>query len=479
MKPGNILLLLLLLLLPGELLAQQLEWSQGEKMRRKMVMTEILGQNDWGIYARRYDHTTRQRKFTLDYYAPDMRLLESRQVKLGRGENLQQVLLFPNGLLLFYTEWNRNKRQLELRAHRLDAELNYRKKAIKVAELEDATSRTTRFSVEFATDSSRILALRNPFGWKEEGSITSYSIDTATLEASAFELPETKYQLLLVDWMALKDKSYFLIHSRKNAQDVGQMRLYRLQDSTLNPILNLYNEEVASTQGRLAMDWLNDRLVVVGLTQTAVQEPVPGYVYAALPVGDDSAEVRFQPFPPLLMEQLQGRKRDWQGLFNMRLRDVVVKSNGGVIVSLEQVRHEREMTPSATLYPSPLTNVRNYYYLQDVLTMNLDAEGELLSQQVLKKDQVTLNDNAYWSSFKTMILPSQLIYIYNDLTRKDWNLMGYRIQPGAHAVSRILVNGKEFNGRLALREAEQVDANTLVIPAFTQNREYRLLRISF
>lgn len=35
------------------------------------------------------------------------------------------------------------------------------------------------------------------------------------------------------------------------------------------------------------------------------------------------------------------------------------------------------------------------------------------------------------------------------------------------------------NGRLALREAEQIDANTVGVSAFTRNREYRLLRISF
>jgi predicted PurR-regulated permease PerM len=113
-----------------------------------------------------------------------------------------------------------------------------------------------------------------------------------------------------------------------------------------------------------------------------------------------------------------------------------------------------------------------------VLVLSVGANGEADWHSTIHKDQISVNDNGLYSSYLLSVLPDRLVYIYNDLSRKDWNLTMTQINSKGEVKNDILVRGAEIDGHLIPQYGDQVAYNELLIPC-QDRRGQLLLRVNF
>jgi len=186
-------------------------------------------------------------------------------------------------------------------------------------------------------------------------------------------------------------------------------------------------------------------------------------------------------------EEKKAKKNEEKGkemeLGSYHLRSLIKRSDGGAILVAEQIYIYtytypcgNNMTCSATIY--------NY---NDIIVVNIDAEGKIEWSKKVPKRQRSKNDGGSYSSFALMVTDDFIGFIYNDhrdnleieTTRnlKNFNLGDRngivtiaRINNQGKLTRETLFDNKEVEVVIQPRVCEQVDDNNLMI--FGQKRKY-------
>ncbi|MEO6187524.1 MAG: hypothetical protein ABIO82_06405 [Ginsengibacter sp.] len=180
-------------------------------------------------------------------------------------------------------------------------------------------------------------------------------------------------------------------------------------------------------------------------------------------------------------------------LNNFFIKDVILKKDGGFLLAAEDHTSQSRGNPwnrydylygdpysynSYYLYsPSYYWNSgrpRNYmnsqvrYYYDNIVVMNLDAQGNLIWSNVIHKSQFDDNSDNYLS-YNTMLTGGQLHFLFNELERRN-QLINDQSISGDGKVTRYpplhnLDRGYEFMPRYA----KQVSSDELIVPCTYRN----------
>ena len=121
--------------------------------------------------------------------------------------------------------------------------------------------------------------------------------------------------------------------------------------------------------------------------------------------------------------QRSGKSRQKIGLNSFSLDKLVLRSDGGALLIAEQYfveEHERRnYNPyyAPGYYPGTYPNnySREYYYhYNDVIIVNIRPNGEIEWATRIPKQQVSRNDEGFYSSYAVSIVRDKIYLIYND-----------------------------------------------------------------
>ena len=111
------------------------------------------------------------------------------------------------------------------------------------------------------------------------------------------------------------------------------------------------------------------------------------------------------------------RKGEQPELYKMRLRELVRREDGGVVMVAEQY-YVRVVQNTYTDANGVTRTTTSYHYnYNDILVVNIDAAGEVDWQIKVKKRQVTSNDSGLRSSFTLAVVNDQIYLLFNDSNR--------------------------------------------------------------
>jgi hypothetical protein len=176
------------------------------------------------------------------------------------------------------------------------------------------------------------------------------------------------------------------------------------------------------------------------------------------------ATLENHPFPAAVIGDMAGKTARIQGLHNLRVGDILFRKDGGVILTCEEYQETREAVADVTMYGISQNNFRYYYYFQNILLLSLNHNGSIQWHSVLHKDQVSVNDDGMFSSYALAAMADKLVYIYNDQSRKSWNLSLYEVNADGTASNRIVIRAQEYEARLMPQYGTQLSYNEVVIP---------------
>ena len=119
-------------------------------------------------------------------------------------------------------------------------------------------------------------------------------------------------------------------------------------------------------------------------------------------------------------------------LYNYELDDLIVRSDGGVVMVGEQF-YVRVVTVTTTdSKGNTSTRTTYYYYYKDIIVVNIEPDGSIAWVQRIPKLQQSVDDGGYYSSYVLTVVDDRLIFVFNDDPRN----VNYRSPGKPHLYTR-------------------------------------------
>lgn len=477
---GATFLLLCCNLLPSS--AQSLEWSQPHKVEDRALFTSILGQNDDGLFIMKQNYRQRKRNILLEQYGANMRKLNSKVFLSRKDEFLLKVAMQPHEIQLFYGTYNRDTKTNEFKVKRLNFSLN---------SIGTDSLLFTLPEREFEEDLLQVHKLRQvPYSiiiYPKQNILvpTSYQymlLDSALALTSTGQLYmelENKYEIEQAAYT--KDEIVLLIKEDVKRKTNRQGYNYIIFSGNIRDVnlkkTQLFDDSVNVTEGILKTDYINNKFVFAGLFNLRDSSYSKGYYIWQKNFSATDVSAIAQPFSNAIISEIAGRNFKLQGLYNLQLGNLILRQDGGFIITTEEYKVNREIITDMSMYGGSQSNFRYYYYYNNVIVLSVNKEGLTDWHKVLRKEQVSINDNGIYSSYLMAVMPDKLLFVYNDLSRKNWNLSTFDLNAQGSSRSGILLKSNEYDARLIPRDGQQVSADQFVIPGFSRKGQV-LLRIN-
>jgi hypothetical protein len=462
------------LALPG-LRAQDVQWSAPAKLSDK-ISAEVIGKNKDGNFIIKKPIGT-SRNILIERYDDDMHVEKSRSFFSKKDEYYAQAVLTKDLIQLFWVFHDQEKKELQVRLQYIDFKLEQVGKDSLLFSFPDGEFNEKYLQVFKPVSSPATLFIYTDQSVEIPSRFNYYVIDTASmrLQSGSFNVDiHTKYDI--DDAAFLDDRIVMLVREEVKKKQAKQGFKYTLCYGTLGQgtltQTSLLNDSLGVMDGRLKTDFLNRDIVFAGLYELKDSGYAKGYSLWHIGTG----KWENYPFPRDVIADMAGKTTRIQGLFNLRVGDILLRKDGGFIITCEEYQETREAIQDMTMYGVTQNNFRYYYYFQNMLLLSVNPDRTVQWHNILRKDQVSVNDDGIYSSYALATMADKLVYVYNDLSRKSWNLSLYEVNGDGHVNNRILIRAQDYDARLMPQYGGQLSYNELLIPGI-ERRGQVLLKV--
>ncbi|GJM34654.1 MAG: hypothetical protein DHS20C18_36550 [Saprospiraceae bacterium] len=213
----------------------------------------------------------------------------------------------------------------------------------------------------------------------------------------------------------------------------------------------------------------NKEIICSGIYSNAKNGPVVGTFLTKLSAIDGKVLVSNKKAMgkeeiEMLSDRNVDKKKGDTGLdTDFTFQDVVLKDNGSISITAEEQYKKTKFNTASTRNP-----MYTVYYNLDILSMNIDKNGELERVAVIPKKQISTDP--LYCSFVTLQNEDEVYFFYNDdkdnlrrpLTAKPKKITNYK-----DCVAVVTIQDK--NGKLSRKKLfGQKDTDALFVPGYSK-----------
>jgi hypothetical protein len=474
-----ITILYLLLLVPSQ--AQKLDWSEAQKVKEKIIYTEVIGSWNGSYYFVRYNKKNNQ-TFIIEKYNQRLLLNKKFQFDLSKDISIEKIVLINGKLIIFSVLHDNEKDKYKLLANVFSEDLNLVVNDQTLCNTSYRASGKKTFFVTRDNFTDRILVV---YPEKTENDKLTFKFNVfnqnlENMDEGCFNINPGKefnieqYQIadsnIMVTFKVGKplinkpteNKYYLLSYNLEK----NQQTTYSFFDDTtrFSNILLKYNSQDTS-------------FVCSGFYSDYLKDEYQGIGYLKVFTLKDSVFFQKVPFTGSLVSGIVGKSTKSEGLKAFYPKNIVPRNDGGFVFIGEYYSIHREV------YNDYFTNANSYerYYYQysDLILLSVNPDGTLDWNKIIRKEQVSMGDDGYYSSFTTGNLKEAIVILFNDISRSHTNLLYNQVDLLGNIENNILVNGNLFKGSLIPKLGKQVSKNEILIPGFENKNGFLFARITF
>lgn len=475
--------LVLFLLLSSTCFGQRNLWSTPQKITNRTYYTNIVGQNFKGIFYYQTSKNEKTRNVLITSLKKDMKLKARESFIENSKQRLEGMVLFNNLLAVIYSIRDKKNKTVQLFAKTLDADLN--------EVLEDKLLLTQPLE-DFRADIFRVIPSRDQSGFLLTLAKNSDAIhnDLFLMEYDENCILRRKTQLTIdldSDFKLRRhyyvDGSYFSVLTYFHREgplkrQKRKMIVEKKLDSSDAVLHALYGDGFVTNTGMFNYDNASKALCFNAFYAAEdTTEPEGFYQYQVF-TQIDSATQRKLAFHPAYLNELMGNMRGRSKMKNLHLMKAVKRSDGGDIFICEKKEIDEQHGEDISVYGSQYTYSRYYYYFYEISVLSINPDGTLDWHKMVKKEQISMNDEGYYSSFGCQVLNNKLIFIYNDMSRKSSNVLLYEINPNGQGESEIFLRASDLDGHAIPKEAVQVSSKELLVPVIKLREGFTILKVA-
>jgi len=462
---------------------QKLQWSLPQKVSERSYITECIGENSSGLYIMKRNNRGQSHNIILERYSDDMRRSVDKMLLTKHGEYFIKFFMDSTGVSMLYAVPDKDKKLTQIMLKKIGPSLN------------DIGKDTAIFSVE-GNDPEQAMITGYRMKTDPDILVTYTSEKNDNPSSYNYILFDNEFKKLFSGILSIgsankssieqvcftRDEIALLVHEELKNKGAGRGYRFSIYDNRFGETeLNkteLFSDSFSVTEGILKPDFKNNTLVFGGLFANKDSTYVKGYYFWQKDLKTNKSSYNYTRFSRDIIAEMAGRSNHLAGIFNLRAGDLALRGDGGMILSAEEYQETHETVTDINAYGVAQPNVRNFFYYQNLLVLSINPKGGVDWHTVLRKDQVTVNDNGTFSSYLLTVTPDRLLYVFNDLSRKNWNLSVTEINDKGEATTGILVRPQNYEGRMIPQYGDQVAYNEFLIPGITP-RGIVLLKVTY
>ncbi|MFY0675549.1 MAG: hypothetical protein JXQ87_19295 [Bacteroidia bacterium] len=479
----RIALAILAICLTNTLWSQNLLWSTPQKITNRTYFTNILGQNKAGIFYFQTSKNDRNRNVLITSLRHDMKLKNREEFLSSKDQSMEKLLLFNDWISLIYSVKDKKAGTIKLYSRVLDGNLET---------FGNDKLLFTKRTNDMRSDFFKVIANRNRNGalitiagssdslYNNLKLIAIDDMGNAVKQeylkvpfAGDFELKrhnfiENKYFCVInTERKEGLFKKYNLKILLEKDLSTGETKLHELFDDAYLTNKGFFNYDAISSSFNFNSFYYN-------LDDTT--KPIGFYQYKVYTQAD-SAKQRLLAFHPVFMNEIFGRARNNNDVRSLYMMKHVNRTDGGDIFICERKEIDEQQLDDVSIYGVQQTYTRYYFYFYEISILSVNPDGSLDWHKVIKKEQISLNDEGYYSSFGCEVTNDRMYFVYNDLSRKTSNVMIYEVNPHGQGEGDIFIKGSELDGYAIPKESIQVSNSEILVPVIKLREGFSILKI--
>lgn len=478
--------------------AQTVKWSQAITDDKRMQFMKIIGTDDDGFYILRSnisfenerDHAGfRSRKYALEYFDLDMRVKWNQQVTSSITDaRIIGVQIFGGKILILSSLTDKQNKLYKVYAQYLDKKGAYEEQPLLLEELSyEKINDDSKPDVVVCHDQSKaVCAFRKiPVSNKEEQDYEAIVIDTCLriVYKKEIAVPLNAKHFSSLDFVLTDEGNFFLLgiqfatEKKVKAPNESFYQLYSYnfeQDKVASNEIKM--DDKFLTDVGISADNLNKKIVVAGFYSDQTTYSTSGIFYFS--VKEDSTSqtsVKSSAFGAGFLSKFLGERRiSSKELTNYTIDRLILRKDGGAAILAESYY---ETSSSYWDYYTQTYISHRYYHFGNLIVLSVNPDGSILWGNSVSKDQNSTDDAGYLSSYCSAISGGKVYGIYNKYIEQESSVLITTIDGTGKQNTDVLFNELQ-NISVVPHSAKQIDSETLLLPAFRENKLY-IAKIEF
>ena len=270
-------------------------------------------------------------------------------------------------------------------------------------------------------------------------------------------------------WSRDKSKEFKLIHLTPDLQYT---------------VKNFLPESGEIAMVKLDYDETNKKVAIGGLVSNRGEYTSIGYFgFSMTPASIPAeAEIIINKFTQDFIMEASGKvNKKTKELNDYRIKDMIIRYDGGVILIAEQIREfvrRSQMSNPAQFYSGLPIDGYVDYYNENIILLATFADGTEHWKKVLYKKQFSQDDNGIYSSYFLFKTPSRLRLLYNDEIKTSNTVSEYVLDPLGNYERKSVLSTEYQNLKLRFRDAIQTGSSSIIIPS-ERNAKIFMVRLDY
>jgi hypothetical protein len=467
-----------------QLHSQQVSYSEAKKISSKSPQFRILGKNNEGIILHEYGKTEN----AVEAYTPSMKVKWRKNLNIRQvNSTIKRIIVYPDTTNIIYVA--QEKEKWTIYAQSMDAKFTGGFRfMILDSVFYGRDNLAENLKVVYSKNRSKIVAFYPVPGQNAIHFILlDKALDVLMKQRVDFPLPEGDYRLneVVVDnegniFVALFDNTKL----KKADESYGRNRIFRVYQNlpSATPIDFNFTRPVFGSV-KLDMDNINKQVVVAGFISDDNNKQAKGYFFKAYSLEENQLMRNYHiDFSTELYIELAGKEsgQNLEGLSTFEITDLVLRFDGGIVIVAESRFNNIESIQMPSFVPAAGPSFRsvtvNYY--NDVMALCITPDGKQDWAKVLRKKQVSEDDEGFFSSYALHIRGGELNLIYNEDIYQKTNVASYRVDPKGETKRSVAFNSGDEDVLVVPRLGKQVSSNETIMPSFRKN-SLRLVKLTY
>lgn len=443
---------------------------------------DILGKSNIGVVIHKYGDNTN----TIEAYNNRMELKWDKELPLPSTDcRVMQLTLYPKELTYFYLKPAANKRSiLYYKAVSADLSTNIQQNPIDTFR-KNPKQISNKLNVRESGNMKYFMITKKNEKQKDnlqEAEVTIVSKDGQVNQHHKINVEQTAaFQYL--KWGGIDNKGYAHIAIKKDfkerKRDARQdyYTIHRLSpDSSSQEDIKIRFENTIFEEPKFQFDQANYRLTATAFYKSDQDaEPAMGYMFWSydLTKGKSILE-KYYPFKENMVYRITGKDTTEKDnvLYTFKIKDFINRYDGGAIIVAESQFDNKENVDQQTNVPSASPTFRSVkiHYYNDIIVFSINPDGSRDWHSILKKKQVSENDDGFYSSYSMLLTQNKLRFVYNEEIFKKTNINEYYITPKGEINRKSLFNSSNEDIMLMPKLGEQISSNEVIIPSYKDNK---------
>lgn len=477
--------------------AQTVKWSQQIVDSKKVPYMLILGENtsenffvlrsNISLGNEKENSGFRNRTYFLQYYSHEMSLLWDKELKTSYEDgHISDVTLINGNVYVTSYITDKKSKQYYFYTQIIGSDAKWQGQPL----LLDS------FATEYIDDENKpgLLSSRDQslmvFSYrmiskdKKSQYFRAVLLDTNLIikYKKEIEIPVSTQLFQPLDFLLTNQGSFFILGIRYTtekkikAPDQSFYELYgynQVVDKIVNTTIKSDNKFL--TDVGVVVDNLNHSIVVAGFYSDKTLYSTAGVFYYAL-TEDSLHETRTinTPFNTEYLQKFVGERKENKELVNFTIKRLIVRRDGGVAIVAESIYQ----TARSYFDYYMQTYISHYYYhYGNIMVLSVNPDGQILWNNVISKDQNSIDDGGFFSGFHLSITDGKLVSVYNKYIDDNSSVLISFVDPSGKQKTDVLFNEVE-RVSVITQSAKQIDDDTVLMPAYRQNKLY-IGKISF